>query len=489
MKSKFVLAALLLGLSLLFYSFYVTQRIETQMMSVYLSAQKENLAAGWNQQWQQTIVNHLNQTADVPGYRLIVDRRGQLLGPAFYPSQDKALADWSRFEQLSQDDKKQFLEQQLTEPDSWNRASAVKKWWQLYDKQPNGSLSPYEQTLIYPEAKMAYALMFSQLRERTDYTTVDEQYQLDKVLLKVTANGEVIVFLPHSDYLKQHLLPRFTVLNRLGNSTLQTNPLYLSLDDKALFSFGSSQELLFSFSGLLLVLSALGIYLFDLKTQKQQVDKKLSFLNQLVHEIKTPLTGMRLNLELLQKYGHDQELLDAVIQGGDRLHSFFADIVLINSPQGINNPVSLSAEQWADFLSVMAQEFDGAITIDNQVQQAVFVDIQRLGIVLRNLLKNAVRYGQRGHCTISCTQQTLSFMVIDEGTGVGKSDAEHIFDEFFRAADAKQLSPDGLGIGLSIVKKLVGQMGGDIRLTNPGQPKATFILTLEMADEQNHIDH
>ncbi len=483
MKSKFVLATLLLGLSLLFYSFYVTQRIETQMMSVYLSAQKDNLAAGWDQQWQQTIVNHLNETADVPGYRLLADRRGQLLGPEFYPKQDEPLADWSGFEQLSIDDKKQFLERLLTQTGSWNRASAVKRWWQLYSKSPNGELSPYEQTLIFPEAKMAYALMFSQLRERTDYTTIDEQYQLDKVFLSVTPNAEVMVFLPHSDYLKQHLLPRFTVLNRLGNSTLQANPLYLSLDDNALFSFGSSQELLFSFSGLLLVLSALGVYLFDLKTQKSQVDKKLSFLNQLVHEIKTPLTGMRLNLELLQKYGHDQELLDAVIQGGDRLHSFFADIVLINSGQGTNNPVCLSADQWSDFLNALVQEFDGAITIDNQAQQAVFVDIQRLGIVLRNLLKNAVRYGERGHCVICCEKNTLSFKVTDEGAGIAKADAEQIFTEFYRAPNAKQLSPDGLGIGLSIVKKLVDQMGGDIRLNNPGQAKATFTLTLEMADE------
>ncbi|MCH1923860.1 HAMP domain-containing histidine kinase [Shewanella sp. C32] len=484
MKSKIALLALVSGLSLLFYTFYVKQLNESKLMSVYLAAQEQNLEAGWNKQWQQRVVDYLNQTQEVvPGYHLTVDRRGKLIGSAFFPAHSESSADWSRFEQLNNVDQKSFLLKQLMKQGSWDRAIAVRKWWQLYQQAPDGLLSPYEQTLIWPEAKTAFDLLFKQLAQRSDYTGVGKQFVLDEVLLKANEIGEVTLFIPKGEYLTTHLLPEFNALNHLGNSKLKQNPLFLQLDETALFDFDSDFRLLYSIAGIFLCLLALTLYLLELTRQKQQVDKKITFLNQLVHEIKTPLTGMKLNLELLQKYGHDEELLRALIQSSDRLHNLFSDIVLINNPNSEANPILLSAKSFEGFIRQLVDEFDGAITLDFQCRQSVYLETQRLAVVLRNLYKNAVRYGQRGHCSVIFRQGKLQISVTDEGPGVAKSDATHIFSEFFRASSAKQSSPDGLGIGLTIVKKLVTQIGGDIMLANPGKPNATFILTLEIPNE------
>ena len=103
----------------------------------------------------------------------------------------------------------------------------------------------------------------------------------------------------------------------------------------------------------------------------------------------------------------------------------------------------------------------------NTTEQPVCLNIipDDLDIILTNLIDNAVKYTQKdGAITINnySTDDKIMIEVSDTGIGVHKDDVNKIFDEFYRASNAKAVELDGTGLGLTIVKNLVKRHGGNI---------------------------
>ena len=103
----------------------------------------------------------------------------------------------------------------------------------------------------------------------------------------------------------------------------------------------------------------------------------------------------------------------------------------------------------------------------NTTEQPVCLNIipDDLDIILTNLIDNAVKYTQKdGAITINnySTDDKIMIEVSDTGIGIHKDDVNKIFDEFYRASNAKAVELDGTGLGLTIVKNLVKRHGGNI---------------------------
>jgi signal transduction histidine kinase len=104
--------------------------------------------------------------------------------------------------------------------------------------------------------------------------------------------------------------------------------------------------------------------------------------------------------------------------------------------------------------------------------------------VLSELLHNANKYTQKGNITISCIQpdsQSVCFMVSDTGPGIAQELHEHVFSQFTKLDDFSE----GLGMGLTLCRKLAGLLGGQITLDAAYTKGARFVLTLPVSPVNN----
>lgn len=204
--------------------------------------------------------------------------------------------------------------------------------------------------------------------------------------------------------------------------------------------------------------------------QLGRVDEALQherrFIADAAHELRTPLAVLIAHADLALRATTNEEKdaalrrLSAGVQRSARLSEQLLDLARLDtatdSPQRV--PVDLSelvVLLVRDF-ETLARERQQRITLE--AQPAVIVgDIDQLGILLRNLLDNAVRYaGEGGLVSVSCRQETrdgeagIALCVADNGPGVAQEDRARIFDRFYRAPGN---GGRGSGIGLSLVAR------------------------------------
>jgi signal transduction histidine kinase len=106
--------------------------------------------------------------------------------------------------------------------------------------------------------------------------------------------------------------------------------------------------------------------------------------------------------------------------------------------------------------------------------------------MLRNLVENALRHAREGgevEVRSERHDRVVEIHVSDDGQGVADDDRERIFEPFYRAPDARALSPDGSGLGLAIAREIARAHSGDITLAPPARrPQgARFIVRLPLS--------
>jgi signal transduction histidine kinase len=88
--------------------------------------------------------------------------------------------------------------------------------------------------------------------------------------------------------------------------------------------------------------------------------------------------------------------------------------------------------------------------------------------IVMNLLENAVRYTEKGEvrASLSCTPESMIFVVEDTGIGIPEAELPYIFDRFYRVEKSRSRQYGGSGLGLSIVNKLAQLLGGTVKITS-----------------------
>ena len=120
------------------------------------------------------------------------------------------------------------------------------------------------------------------------------------------------------------------------------------------------------------------------------------------------------------------------------------------------------------------------VNLDCPADVVAFVDADKMGQIITNLLDNAIKYTENGrYVGISVTilpNQTLQICVEDMGVGISRTELDFIFDRFHRVADSKS---GGIGLGLPIVKNLVELHGGQVWVESQLGKGSRFYLTLK----------
>jgi len=111
----------------------------------------------------------------------------------------------------------------------------------------------------------------------------------------------------------------------------------------------------------------------------------------------------------------------------------------------------------------------------------ILADPKQLTIVFQNLLSNAIKYSpKRGKISLKIEHEdkNIKITVTDSGIGIPKADRPKIFDRFFRADNAKEIEPDGVGLGLYISKAVIEMMGGKIWFKSQVKKGTVFYITI-----------
>jgi signal transduction histidine kinase len=239
------------------------------------------------------------------------------------------------------------------------------------------------------------------------------------------------------------------------------------------------------------------LILHDATRLRQQDELKRGLVSTVSHQLKTPLTSIRMALYLLldDKLGpltpKQEELLLAARDDTERLHSIVEDLLDIARIQSGRIQMdfqtldaSTLAQDAVESFKVPAQ--DRGITLVASIPQGlpqVMADPTRIPHVFANLLSNAIKYTSPGGTVTvgaSTDQESVWYTVSDTGPGIPSEYLPHVFEQFFRVPD--QGGSSGAGLGLAIAKEVVVAHGGEIRVESQPGKGSIFSFSLRKAE-------
>jgi signal transduction histidine kinase len=203
------------------------------------------------------------------------------------------------------------------------------------------------------------------------------------------------------------------------------------------------------------------------------ISAQRDFVANASHQLRTPLTGLRLRLETIEQEGGPAGEQAAKAEAElDRLSDLVDDLMQLvraSSVESTGGPVDLQAvaHQAVDRWTAPAREWGQEVRLAEAVPARVWADTTDISHVIDNLIENAIRYcppGARIDLRVAERDGRASLIVADDGPGIPADDRPRIFERFYRGSNGKRRGP-GTGLGLAIVAELVHRWGGTISLT------------------------
>ena len=221
---------------------------------------------------------------------------------------------------------------------------------------------------------------------------------------------------------------------------------------------------------------------------KSMLDGKAGLLLAISHELRSPLTRMRVNLELLDKSNTQQLLIDD-IREMELLVSNILESEKLNTRHTALNRSDCNLESIIE--SVVEQYFSGQKLISKLSSARGYFDQVRISLLVKNLLDNAFKYtgSESEPVEISMTVDHAWVVIefIDHGSGINPEVLAHIIEPFYRTDEARQRVTGGYGLGLYLCKQIVNAHAGTIDFeSTPGEgTRVTVRLPLSNEDKNN----
>lgn len=242
---------------------------------------------------------------------------------------------------------------------------------------------------------------------------------------------------------------------------------------------------------LLLITGSFLVLLRFVRRQKRLSQLKDDFIDNVTHELITPITTLKLALDTLSKdktISQSNSYLAMSQQQTQRIAEVVDHILQVSfvdeQQAGLHfEEVDLNTmiEEILDYYQFTAQK---PLTINASLNKnyVIQTDAKHLLNVLHNLIGNAVKYSSENGATldISVSEKgnTLQVSIGDDGPGIPPAEQEYIFDKFHRVSNGQTHEVRGMGIGLYYVKGIMEQLGGELQLTSSTPSGSTFSITL-----------
>lgn len=377
-------------------------------------------------------------------------------------------------------------------------------------------LSSFKESLpqITPAAKELFIAHFADTTVRSDlekgivyYYTQRLGNHLDGMYKQTKLNPSNLKFLYREELAKRGITAQFE-LSRVNADTLakafkteQVNTaLRRPFTKKIIFAGFESPDLWFLNEMKWLILTSIiliGITLFcfaftvkTLLSQQQLVALKENFINNVTHELNTPIASIKITAEALRTFKHDEKTrnsyLEMIAQQTDKL-STLANQVL-ESANTRSNPVmqvlslnGLIAEAISD-LQPYATRCNAEINFMPAAQHFYISGAKEQFVkVMINLLENAMKYSLTSpkiSIVLNAVGRKVELLVADQGIGIPAVYREQIFERFFRVPQGDVHDMKGYGLGLSYVQEVIEQHGGKVSVS-ANLPRGT-IFTIQL---------
>jgi signal transduction histidine kinase len=219
---------------------------------------------------------------------------------------------------------------------------------------------------------------------------------------------------------------------------------------------------------------------FNLMNKRVQryVADRMRFLAAVSHDLRTPLTSLRLRAEFIDDDETRTRML-ATLEEMNQMVDAVLDFVREDTKNEATDRVDLASlvESVCDDFSDLGRpvELEPPPALPDVVCRPL--SIKR---ALRNLIDNAVKYGTRARVSVETAGRTVTIHVDDDGPGLSEKDLERIFDPFVRLESSRSRETGGVGLGLSIARSIAQSHGGRIsaHCRAEGGLRMTFVLPL-----------
>ena len=230
------------------------------------------------------------------------------------------------------------------------------------------------------------------------------------------------------------------------------------------------------------------------RSKEKEIDKrKDDFISTATHELKTPITSMRLFAEIVEKQTEERGDLIALesvrelnVQP-DRLTAlmnYLLDVAKIQQGRLELNKTFFDVNQFIEGIILMVKSISKDRTISftkNKNNKEIYADKERIGQVLTNLISNAVKYSDKENEIIvksTYNKNNIIICVQDFGSGIPKAEQKLIFNRFYRANSAIGQHISGIGLGLYVAMQIVKAHNGKIWVESTENKGSTFYLSI-----------
>lgn len=277
--------------------------------------------------------------------------------------------------------------------------------------------------------------------------------------------------------------------------------------------------------GALLVLFVINIYFsrWALRPVELSIKQQQQFTADASHELKTPLTVIIANMEILRSQpgetvAEQMQWIESTSTEAERMQLLVNDMLTLSRAESQESPTEDFPKESVDFSDLVEGEalqfesvaFERGVEIDSDIEEGLCVlgDRERLGRMVATLVDNACKYAGAGSketgeqdgqaealgicenptVTISLTRKQVAAIgnpvaelkVHNTGPAIREEDLPHIFTRFYRADKARTSSKGSYGLGLAIGKEIAAAHGGEISVASTEEKGTTFTVTLPL---------
>lgn len=210
------------------------------------------------------------------------------------------------------------------------------------------------------------------------------------------------------------------------------------------------------------------------------VADRTRLLAALGHDLRSPLTAMRVRAEMVEEDETRNSLIASVEEMQEMVDATLA------FARGMASAEAYETVDLGAFLKQLQTDMIDDFTLNTANSIGVRLRPQSARRALRNIIENALRYGETAEVTFRHDTELVQIRVADDGPGIPEAELEQVFEPFFRLEKSRSRETGGTGLGLSIARTIVRAHGGDVTLSNraEGGLLVTVTLPLETEDEQ-----
>ncbi|MBT8341850.1 MAG: HAMP domain-containing histidine kinase, partial [Desulfatitalea sp.] len=226
-------------------------------------------------------------------------------------------------------------------------------------------------------------------------------------------------------------------------------------------------------------------------------ERRSQFVSSVTHELKTPLTNIRMYVEMLEQGiaatpEREHDYLGIVASESGRLSRLINNVLELAKLEKRQRHMDLQPgcldDVLAEVRAVMSPKLarEGfELRVRDEKAPWFAYDREAMIQILINLMENSIKFGRHAEIrriTIAVAEADgrAVVTVTDTGPGIPKAALKRVFDDFYRAHNALTRTTGGTGIGLALVKKLVAAMGGQVQAANNDGPGCTITIRLPL---------